>query len=188
MRRAPELVWAAIAVAVITLAYWTLSPEPTTAPGALVGHTLGVIGFLLMLATETLYSIRKRVRGRAWGPMRTWLRAHIVTGIVGSYMVLLHGTWVLTGLAGWTLLATVVVVASGFVGRYLYTALPHTADGPEADEADDASLSVVARRQLARTRRLFALWHVVHVPLGIALFTLAFAHIGAALYFAASLR
>lgn len=185
MRRAPELVWAAAAVALITLVYWTLAPEPSTAPGALVGHTLGVIGFLLMLATETLYSIRKRVRGRAWGPMRTWLRAHIVTGIVGSYMVLLHGTWVITGLAGWTLLATAVVVASGFVGRYLYTALPNTADG---DDADEASLSAVARRQLARTRRLFALWHVVHVPLGIALFTLAFAHIGAALYFAASLR
>jgi hypothetical protein len=185
MRRAPELVWAAALVAAITVPYWMIAPDPTTAPGALVGHGLGVVGFLLMLATETLYSIRKRVRGRAWGPMRTWLRAHIVTGIVGSYMVLLHGTWVLTGLAGWTLLATVVVVASGFVGRYLYTALPHSVDG---EETEGTTLSDAARRQLARTRRLFALWHVVHVPLGIALFTLAFAHLGAALYYAASLR
>ena len=34
------------------------------------------------------------------------------------------------------------------------------------------------------TRRLLALWHVFHVPLGVALFTLAFIHIGAALYYA----
>jgi hypothetical protein len=188
MRRAPELVWALVAVAVLTVLYRWLAPAPTTAPGALVGHGLGVLGFLLMLATETLYAVRKRVRGRAWGPMRTWLRAHIFTGIVGSYMVLLHGSWVLAGLAGWTMLATVVVVTSGFVGRYLYTALPRTADGDEDDVERDPALGAAARRHLARMRRLFALWHVVHVPLGIALFVLAFAHIGAALYFAARLR
>lgn len=188
MRRAPELIWALLAVVAVTALYLAFAPAPSTAPGALVGHGLGILGFLLMLATETLYAVRKRVRGRAWGPMRTWLRVHIFTGIVGSYMVLLHGSWELGGLAGWTLLATVVVVTSGFVGRYLYTALPRTLDGAEVDEAGDPSLGDAARRHLARVRRLLALWHVVHVPLGIALFTLAFAHIGAALYFAAGLR
>lgn len=179
MRRAPALSWALVAVIAITALYVGVAPAPTTAPGALVGHGLGVLGFLLLLATETLYSVRKRVRGRAWGPMRTWLRVHIFTGVVGSYLILLHGTWVLTGLAGWTMLATLVVVASGFVGRYLYTARPRTADGDETDPGDP---------RLVRLRRLLALWHVVHVPLGVALFTLAFTHIGAALYFAARLR
>lgn len=184
MRRAPELLWALAAMVGVTALYG-LARGPTTAPGALVGHLLGIVGFLLMLATETLYSVRKRVRGRAWGPMRTWLRVHIFMGIVGSYMVLLHGSWVVGGLAGWTTLATVVVVASGFVGRYLYTALPRTIDGElEGDE----SIGDAARRRLAHLRRLLALWHVVHVPLGVALFTLAFTHIGAALYYAAGLR
>lgn len=189
MRRAPELIWALGIVAGLTVLYRVFAHPPLTAAGALVGHGLGILGFVLMLATEVLYSVRKRVRGRAWGPLRTWLRVHIVTGIVGSYLVLLHGSWVLGGLAGWTLLATVVVVVSGFVGRYLYTALPRTVDGAEDPGADaDASLSEVARAQLARVRRLLAVWHVVHVPLGMVLFTLAFAHIGAAVYFAAGLR
>jgi hypothetical protein len=170
MRRAPEL-WAALAaVALITALYRGFAGGPASAPGALLGHGLGVVGFLLMLATEVLYPLRKRLGGGGWGPMRTWLRAHIFTGIVGPYLVLLHGSWALGGLAGWTLLATVVVVVSGFVGRYLYTAVPPSEAGA------------------ARVRRWLALWHVVHVPLGMVLFTLAFAHVGAAIYYAATLR
>jgi hypothetical protein len=38
---------------------------------------------------------------------------------------------------------------------------------------------------LAATRRLLALWHTLHVPLGAVVFTLAFLHVGAALYYAA---
>jgi hypothetical protein len=41
---------------------------------------------------------------------------------------------------------------------------------------------------LALARRLLALWHVMHIPLGAAVFTLAFIHIAAALYYAALLR
>jgi hypothetical protein len=43
-------------------------------------------------------------------------------------------------------------------------------------------------RSLAMARRLLALWHTVHIPLGIALFGMAFIHIGAALYFATLLK
>ncbi|MGE3807874.1 MAG: hypothetical protein AB7K24_24685, partial [Gemmataceae bacterium] len=41
---------------------------------------------------------------------------------------------------------------------------------------------------LAVTRRLMALWHFFHVPLGVVLFTLAFVHIGAALHYATFLK
>jgi hypothetical protein len=33
-----------------------------------------------------------------------------------------------------------------------------------------------------------ALWHTLHVPLGLALFAAAFVHIGAAIYYATLLR
>jgi hypothetical protein len=36
---------------------------------------------------------------------------------------------------------------------------------------------------LAMSRRLLALWHLFHVPLGAVLFSLAFIHVGAALYY-----
>ncbi|MCC6524195.1 MAG: hypothetical protein IT373_16160 [Polyangiaceae bacterium] len=179
MRRAPELLVALVLVAAITVAYLLAVPAPLTAAGALVGHGFGIAGFVLMLATETLYTVRKRSRGRAWGPMRTWLRAHIVTGIVGPYLVLLHGAFRFGGLAGACSIATAVVVVSGFVGRYLYTAVPRS---PEGDELDAG-----ATPGAARARRLLALWHVVHVPLGLVLFALAFAHVALAIYFATTL-
>jgi hypothetical protein len=44
------------------------------------------------------------------------------------------------------------------------------------------------RASLAQARRLMALWHTLHVPLGLALFASAFVHIGAAIYYATLLR
>lgn len=229
------------------------------------GHTLGVVGFLLMLMTETLYTLRKRSRSARWGKTSTWLQFHIVTGLVGPYMVLLHSSWKFNGLAGMVLLMTGVIVVSGFIGRYIYTAIPRSADGLELESGEiqlqinaleaeinakmdepprraegglqfspaaatsssrrggDASRNLTNRitrwnnqnkidsrsrtenislnkliqrhkmleRQrstLAQARRLMALWHTLHVPLGLALFAAAFIHIGAAIYYATLLR
>jgi hypothetical protein len=179
MRRAPELVWAVVAITAATLLYLPFSGGSQGDAGALVGHTLGIVGFLLMLATETLYAIRKRSTGRAWGPMRTWLRVHIFTGIVGPYLVLLHGTWRFAGLAGAATVAMLVVVGSGFVGRYLYNLLPRGPAGEDTGETIGAA---------ARARRWLAVWHTVHVPLGLAMFTLAFVHVGAAIWYAVGAR
>ncbi len=225
----------------------------------LFGHSLGILGFALMIATETLYSIRKRATRRVPGRMSDWLQFHIFTGIVGPYMVFLHSAWAYRGLAGIVLLMTGIVVASGFVGRYIYTAVPRTADGlvleaeaieqalRQAEEdlreaqGDGAGVSGPAlgtgaslvlgrglldlreqlrtwltgwrldretRRQAGRTaiaqrrlrdlrrqlaslataRRLLAVWHTVHIPLGMALFVAAFAHAVAAFYYATLLR
>jgi hypothetical protein len=44
------------------------------------------------------------------------------------------------------------------------------------------------RRSLVQARRLMALWHTLHVPIGLALFTAAFIHIAAAIYYATLLR
>jgi hypothetical protein len=147
----------------------------------LFGHTIGIFGFILMLMTETLYSFRKRSRSARWGKMSSWLQFHIVTGLVGPYMVLLHSSWKFHGLAGVSTLFTVVIVISGFIGRYIYTRIPRTLDGLEIE----GTLSESALRQ---ARRLLALWHTIHIPIGMALFISAFVHIGAALYYATFLR
>ncbi len=125
-----ELILALLAILAITGLYLGVSVAigvPTAQ--SFFGHTIGVLGFLLMLATETLYSLRKRAVHRPWGRMRDWLQFHIFTGIVGPYLVFLHSAFAFHGLAGVVMLLTVVVVASGFVGRYIYTAVPRTADG-----------------------------------------------------------
>jgi hypothetical protein len=148
------------------------------------GHMIGVIGFLLMLSTETLYSFRKRTMRAQWGPMAAWLQFHIFSGIVGPFMVLLHTSWKFNGLAGVTALLTVIIVISGFIGRYIYTRIPRNLDGIEISTPEGQAQSTA----LARTRRLFATWHAIHIPIGLALFTAAFIHVGAALYYATLLH
>jgi hypothetical protein len=227
LARYRELVLALLAIVVITVlyaGYVTIVAVPAAA--GLLGHSLGILGFGLMLMTETLYSLRKRTMHRPRGSMRAWLQFHIFTGIVGSYLVVLHSAWSFNGLAGGLTFMTLVVVVSGFIGRYIYTAAPRTADGVlveaqvlqmqldaarlqaaqpylagMATMAGTATFAVVtpspapapARRlreldrQLAAlrwARRALATWHAIHIPLGMALFVMAFAHIGAALYYA----
>ena len=147
----------------------------------LFGHSLGILGFLLMLMTETLYSLRKRSRSVRWGRMSTWLQMHIFMGLVGPYMVLLHTSWKFNGLAGVTTLLTVVIVISGFFGRYIFTRIPRTMDGREIE-------GTLSQEALKQARRLLALWHTIHIPIGMALFVSAFVHAGAALYYATFLK
>jgi hypothetical protein len=168
--------------AVYAFVVWWMRAIPPA--GAFFGHLLGVLGFILMLLTETLYSFRKRSHTARWGSMASWLQFHIFTGLVGPYLVLLHTSWKFNGLAGATTLLTVIIVISGFIGRYIYTQIPRTLDGVEIE----TSSTKLQAATLARARRLMAVWQVIHIPIGMALFTAAFIHIGAALYYATLLR
>ncbi len=133
LRRYRELWYALVAMVALTAAYLVAYRQAGAFPAAygLVGHGIGVAGFLLMLMTETLYSIRKQLTDARWGSMAGWLRFHMVTGLVGPYLVLLHTSMRFRGLAGLVMLLTLVVAVSGLVGRYLYTAVPRTIDGIE---------------------------------------------------------
>jgi hypothetical protein len=97
------------------------------------GHALGILGAGLMLMTETLYSLRKRWHRFRIGQVRHWLSFHIFTGIVGPFLVFMHTGLEFRGLAGLTMFLTVLVVGSGFLGRYIYTAVPRTLAGVEVD-------------------------------------------------------
>jgi hypothetical protein len=158
------------------LAFVWANREAPVASG-LIGHGLGIAGFILMVMTETLYSLRKRRRRPGFGRLSAWLKFHIFTGLVGPFMVLLHTSWKFSGLAGFVTLLTIMIVVSGFVGRYLYTSIPRTTEGIEIEAGD-----------LAAARRLLVLWHAVHIPIGMALFTAAGLHIVAALYYATLLK
>ncbi|HMN61743.1 MAG TPA: hypothetical protein PJ988_15340 [Anaerolinea sp.] len=135
-RRSNELWVAFLIIGFITVIYLMVVMLEGSIPAAreFFGHSLGVLGFFLMILTETLYTLRKR-RGRvSWGPMASWLKFHIITGLVGPYLVLLHSAWKFNGLAGLVMLLTAIVVFSGFIGRYIYTAVPRSADGVEIEQ------------------------------------------------------
>lgn len=179
MRSRAVEIWAAAGLALAVTALYagvTAMLRETPRASSAFGHGIGIAGFVLMLMTETLYSLRKRSRLARWGRPADWLRFHIVTGLVGPYMVLLHASWKYNGLAAAAMLMTVVVVVSGATGRYIYTRIPRTATGDEV-------VSRAGEVAVANARRLLATWHAIHIPLGLVMFALAFIHIAAALYF-----
>lgn len=138
--------WAALVViGLITLVYlWGVTRLDAAPPASgLFGHGLGITGFVLMLMTETLYTLRKRSRQAKWGRMVGWLQFHIFTGLVGPYLVLLHSAWAFNGVAGMSMLLTLVIVVSGFIGRYIYTAVPRSVDGVEL-EANELEHQIAA--------------------------------------------
>ncbi|MEW6094201.1 MAG: hypothetical protein AB1531_09580 [Chloroflexota bacterium] len=187
MRYRNREIWLSLlAIIVITAIYAFVAWQSRAIPAAsgFFGHMIGVIGFLLMLMTETLYSLRKRSRRARWGRMADWLQFHIFTGIVGPYMVLLHSSWKFNGLAGAVTALTIIIVLSGFIGRYIYTRIPRTLDGVELE----TSSGQFQASTLAGARRALSIWHAIHIPIGMALFTAAFIHIGAALYYATFLH
>lgn len=154
LRLDDELVVSGLAIIAITVLYLMIVfVQGVPAASGLFGHSIGVLGFALMVLTETLYSWRKRTRSTAWGRMSTWLKFHIFTGLVGPYLVFLHTAWKFHGLAGVTLLMTGVVVVSGFFGRYLYTAVPRTVDGVILERAEVQRMLDEAEVALARLRR-----------------------------------
>lgn len=187
-KRHLEFLYAFIAIVAVTGIYAVAYRQAGAFPAAsgLVGHGIGILGFILMLMTETLYSIRKQMTSARWGSMAGWLSFHMVTGLVGPYMVLLHTSMRFNGLAGVVTLLTVVVVISGLIGRYVYTAVPRPAEGTVNASAAAVEPTAPEGRPdpLSARRRALATWYAFHVPLTWVLFTTAAVHVAAALYYA----
>jgi hypothetical protein len=181
-----ELWLSLLAMMVIGCIYAFVVWQTKTIPAAagLFGHLLGIIGFIMMLMTEILYSLRKRSQLARWGRMSAWLRFHIFTGLVGPFMVLLHTSWKFNGLAGMVTLLTIIIVASGFVGRYIYTRIPRMLDGTEIETPQGESQSAA----LVQARNMLSVWYAIHILIGVTLFVTAFFHISGALYYATLLH
>ncbi len=100
-------------------------------PSGIYGHTVGIIGTLMMVFM-LLYSIRKRIKlMRRWGALPNWLNYHIALGIAGPLLITFHTSLKLGGLVSVAYWAMVSVVVSGFIGRYIYIQIPHNSDGNE---------------------------------------------------------
>ncbi len=150
MQSSRELEWSFIGVLIVALGYILYEALGTPGGSDPIGHLMGIVGMTMMLMTETLYTFRKRVRWFQLGRLRTWLSFHIFTGIVGPTLVLTHSAFEFNGLAGLALLMTVIVVGSGFVGRYLYTAIPRTRAGAEMSLAQVAEQEAEVQAQIDR--------------------------------------
>jgi len=94
---------------------WSLSPKYG------LGFAFGILGTLCMCLLF-IYSLRKRITGwEQMGSTKTWFGLHMVLGVVGPALILLHCNFRLGSLnSNMALLSTVIVAASGVIGRCIY--------------------------------------------------------------------
>lgn len=110
-----------ILIAAVLYLAWSHRNDGYLTPESGVGYALGIIGASVMLAL-LLYPLRKRMRAmRSWGSVAAWFRLHMVLGIVGPVLVIIHSNFEIQSLnAAVALYSMLVVSASGIVGRYIY--------------------------------------------------------------------
>ena len=113
------VVW--FAFIAFSLAIWPVSKGLVIKPGSGLGYYFGLVGGVMMLLM-LLYPIRKHVRwARNWGSLRYWFMLHMVLGIGGPVLILLHSTFHVKSLnAGVAFYSMLLVALSGIVGRFIY--------------------------------------------------------------------
>jgi hypothetical protein len=99
---------------------WKVNNLHLFLPNSRDQYWIGVVGGTVMLLLFT-YPIRKHFKfARNWGRMYWWFSVHMVLGILGPSLILIHSMFSLGSLNGkvamWSML---VVVLSGITGRFL---------------------------------------------------------------------
>jgi len=112
-------------------------------------HPSGRAGLTFAAYATTLfvlnlgYLVRKRLinarsaaaRLGPWlGSLRLWMSLHAITGIVGGAVIVLHTAFAPSSALGvLALVALAITVASGIIGRYLYSKVPRSLEGRELE-------------------------------------------------------
>lgn len=86
-----------------------------------IGYWLGIAGSVMMLML-LIYPLRKRLPVlKRFGDIRSWFRWHMILGIVGPALVVVHSNFTLGSLNSRVALITMLIVAgSGLIGRFFY--------------------------------------------------------------------
>ena len=110
-----------LGIALLVGGAWWLVRATGLRAGSDAGYWLGVIGGSLMILLFA-YPLRKRLRFMSrWGAAKRWFVVHMVLGIGGPLVVLIHSTFRVGSLnAGVALYSMLIVAGSGVIGRFLY--------------------------------------------------------------------
>jgi Fe-S-cluster-containing hydrogenase component 2 len=108
--------------------------EVTYLAGSELALLCGYLGTGLMLISMT-YPLRRRLRFfMTVANNKYWLDLHLMTGTMGPAFILLHSAFRLDTWVSIAFGSMVMVVVSGFLGRYLYTLVPSMVYGHEIEE------------------------------------------------------
>ncbi|MFT3954411.1 MAG: hypothetical protein QM722_08490 [Piscinibacter sp.] len=114
-------IWVYLVIAALVSGAWWISQQGWFKAGDDLGYWLGVAGGVLMLLLFS-YPLRKYVRAlHRIGKVKWWFAAHMVLGIGGPLLILVHSTFRIGSLnAAVAMYSMLVVAGSGVVGRFLY--------------------------------------------------------------------
>jgi hypothetical protein len=118
--------------------------HPWLRPSGYIGQSAGIVA-LLIFVFLWLYPLRKKWKSLAFtGSIGKWLDVHVTSALILPLLLAIHAAWHSDGVIGLGLVAMMVVIASGVVGRYLYTRIPRAKSGVELTR-DEVALQ---RREL----------------------------------------
>jgi len=121
------------------------------------GVAAGVVAVSMMLANLAYLLRRAAWFPWSWGKLRSWMNVHVATGLLALLFAAFHATFTPLdtpgGRAFWGL---VLLVATGALGRYLYSFVPRAANGRELAYEE-------ARQRLVETTEV---WQEVHREFG----------------------
>ncbi len=103
-------------------------------PASGLGLACGLLGALL-IAINLAYLPRRSAAIRFnWGSLQKWMSAHILTGILALLAVIAHSAMSPKHTVGGHAFAGLaLLVATGAIGRYFYSFVPHAANGRELE-------------------------------------------------------
>jgi hypothetical protein len=118
-------------------------------PAGRAGEAFGIAGLLIMCMT-LVYAVRKNFRSLSKiGTTKAWLEIHIFCGLVGPVLITLHTAMKFNGVVSIAYFSMVLVVLSGFIGRYLYVRIPKTLRGTEVSLEELDARAIELKAQLA---------------------------------------
>ncbi|MBI4584086.1 MAG: hypothetical protein HY717_08695 [Planctomycetes bacterium] len=68
------------------------------------------------------------------GPLRSWMSLHVFTGLIAGALILFHSAFLPKSALGILAFASLlIVIATGLIGRYIYSWVPRTVEGREME-------------------------------------------------------
>ena len=145
-----------LAIVSLVLAAWQFSRMEFFKAGDDVGYWIGVAGGVMMLLLFS-YPLRKHFSfSRNWGRVKWWFLVHMVLGVGGPLLILLHSTFRVGSLnAAVALYSMLAVAGSGVIGRFIYARVNRGLHGEKA-ELRDLQTRAGLEEADARSRLSFA--------------------------------
>lgn len=152
-------------LALLFRSYYVLSPAQRVeapehdllSPSGSLGLAFGLAAALAMLLNAAYLLRRGKRLGLRFGALKTWMTVHVASGLGALLLVVLHSAFAPGDtVGGYSMWGIVILVASGTIGRYLYSFVPHAANGRELDLEETKS----------RLTSMTADWHRTHRELG----------------------